>query len=806
MNAAALRRRAHAEPAAAALWYNPHMGRTPIRKAAAVFAAACALAATAGEVPFKADCATVSFDFGGRTLSIGPFEARCRAGASVSFSAERADDGVVRVRVAESAPGALEDVRTGAASAALKSLWYGNGHYVLRPGAFSIDSNGHANSTSFDGFDFENGVSVVMASTSPISELYHDPATRRCGIAANAPTVFTFVAGTNGAAECAIRYRRLFPPKAAPGVAGKTGRFCIDLWNGTLKDQTRLLRAVRAAGIGDDAVVYTHNWQRFGYDAGLPDVFPPNPKIGTAGDLREFLATAHAFGWHAGVHINTIDAYCDAPSFDPSAICRDSSGAWIKAWFNAFTEKQSYRVRPDRQAASAVMQLGTINGGGCAPDTVFVDVIGSLPSGVMEPGYGADGVKFDIPSVVRGYGAVFDAIREMQDAATGRRTFTASEAAHDFLAGHLDGGDCQWLELQREEGEYSWYPVADFEMAVKVPWFDMVNHKAFSLHGAGYSVRYESGRGALFHGMDSDDYLCAEILSGHPPMIECYTRDVSKIPAGIVEPIDIERSVAQASRHYMLLQKAISELAHSEIEDFEFAGGDPARQIVRWSNGTTVYANRGKKDWSPLPGTVLPQYGWFSTNAVTGTMSALRRENGLMVEESRHRGPDGKTACRRFVRNRDAAGVLPLVPAAAGRLDAGRLSVSVSFEKFGGRDTPETDITATLWLVRRKRTENQRTLPDFRLCDIAAKLGGTFDATVELPSGASGKYDLLVSLVKACDDPADAAKRLKTLGTDSFYTRYHIGRVETGKAFVPYVQPDGNLYERAFPAKEEKQE
>ena len=60
-----------------------------------------------------------------------------------------------------------------------------------------------------------------------------------------------------------------------PGVGTLLGRICLDLWWGT--DYDRLAADVaRAAKYGvRDAVFVKHDWQRWGYDFRLPDVFPP---------------------------------------------------------------------------------------------------------------------------------------------------------------------------------------------------------------------------------------------------------------------------------------------------------------------------------------------------------------------------------------------------------------------------------------------------------------------------------------------------------------------------------------------------
>jgi hypothetical protein len=191
-----------------------------------------------------------------------------------------------------------------------------------------------------------------------------------------------------------------------------------------------------------------------------------------------------------------------------------------------------------------------------------------------------------------------------------------SEAGHDQLIGYLDGSDCQHLQLS-PVGESFCIKLAckDWE---RVPWFDAVLHDKFSLHGVGYSSRYQGGRDRQGHGIESDDYVSAEILEGHALMI-----DRGAFGRGAV-------------RKYWLAQDFVRSIAVDEIENVEFVGGDIHKQIVAWKSGARVYVNRGADDWS-VAGKTLPQYGYFARNG--RIESGIERIDGVIVEQSR--GPSG---------------------------------------------------------------------------------------------------------------------------------------------------------------------
>lgn len=175
----------------------------------------------------------------------------------------------------------------------------------------------------------------------------------------------------------------------------------------------------------------------------------------------------------------------------------------------------------------------------------------------------------------------------------------------------------------------------------RIPWFPLVNHDRMVPHGAGYSARFENGRGELCHGVDSDDYISCEMLAGNPPMADCYSRDARDAEALVYRPLDMDRSLRQVVRKYWLMQPVTRELAMARVTAVRFADGDPNRIVVDWSTGMTVKVNRGEADWA-TDGHVLPQYGYRAWNPKTGTESKVyRHATGRVVEESAGREGDG---------------------------------------------------------------------------------------------------------------------------------------------------------------------
>ena len=117
------------------------------------------------------------------------------------------------------------------------------------------------------------------------------------------------------------------------------------------------------------------------------------------------------------------------------------------------------------------------------------------------------------------------------------------------------------------------------------------------------------------HGMYSDDYVCTEVLTGHPAMVSRpFGRDVV--------------------RKYWLTAAVMRALALRTIEQVTYAEGDLHRQHVLWSGGGTVWVNRGQNDWK-VGGTVLPPFGFLAavpTDSGALAKAGIIRQDGAIVE------------------------------------------------------------------------------------------------------------------------------------------------------------------------------
>lgn len=525
--------------------------------------------------------------------------------------------GVLRVRFqAENTPADqpwfaphLEDVSLGSFSEKAQRVYAGHGNVLTDPEAFELSFDGHRLATSHVGFDFSNGISLVEAVDLPPLNLQVTPETREYSLHVAHGATWTLIPSKQ-VWEGAKVYRQSNGLKSAGGVKQLAGRFAFDLWSGRYGDSSGQLQRAFRYGL-TDAVVIWHNWQRWGYDYRLPDIYPPNPRLGTEAELQAMIDACRQTGVLFALHDNYIDMYPDASDFSYERnIAFREPGKPVPAWLNEGRQAQSYRFRADRIGDYLRPNLELLHQK-LRPTAYFIDVWSSVRPYDY---WTSEGRFVDCVATRDEWGKQFAWIRDR----LGSDAPQISESGHDQLIGWLDGAQTNHLRVgEPVSGDRNW-TVWNIRCqdAERIPWFDFAHHDRFALHGAGYSNRYQGGLDARNHGIYSDDYLATEVLTGHPVMVS--------------EPFG--RNVV---RKYWLTQDLMRALAQRTMQSVEFVDGDLHHQHVQWSGGGDVWVNRGEGDW-PLPdsSTVLPSFG-FQGKVATGegvvTASVTRRE-GLVVE------------------------------------------------------------------------------------------------------------------------------------------------------------------------------
>lgn len=508
-------------------------------------------------------------------------------------------------------PPRLSEVSPGPFSEPVRRLYAGFGNVIAEPQApFVLGAGGEKLTTRHVGLEWARGLSLLMAVDNPPDSLEVNPEQRLYALHAHDEVTFTFIPETGtegrdtggGIWEAVKRYRELMALPRAAGVEKLAGRFVFDLWGGRYAESAAALQRAARYGLTEALVVW-HNWQRWGYDYRLPDIYPPNPQFGTLEEFQRLVQVCKANGILFAPHDNYIDFYPDATDFSYRHICFTAGGQPVRAWYNRGRDAQSYRFRPDHALPFVKRNLRLVREG-FAPTAYFIDVFSSIRAFDY---YDWDGNFHSYLETRDCWGEIFDFVREY----LGNAAPQISEDGNDWLIGWLDGGQGNFQRVDPHPPEDTWatWRVRCLE-AERVPWFDAAHHEKFVLHGAGYGSRYAGGLDQRDHGVGSDDYLCTTLLAGHPAMVS--------------QPFS--RSVVH---DYWLTHDLARILALVPLEQVEFAGGDLHRQIVTWANGATVYVNRGETDWE-VAGQVLPPFGFW---AEAGEVKAgIIRRQGVVAD------------------------------------------------------------------------------------------------------------------------------------------------------------------------------
>ncbi len=497
----------------------------------------------------------------------------------------------------------LTDISNGGFLTKAEEIYAGVGNVLKDPQAsFVLEADGHRLSTRHVGLRFENDLSLVLACSNPPDRLVVDPERKEYTLHSHLAGSFYLVPSGISPFDAAIKYRGMIELTPGPGVKQLAGRFSFDLWGGHYAATAEGIEKAARYGLTQSVVVF-HNWQRWGYDYRLPDIYPPNPDFGSLEDMKRLREVCRKNGILLAPHDNYIDIYPDCDDFSYDLVCFWQNGTPWKAWYNEGRKAQAYRFRPDKFLPILEKNLKLIRDG-FAPDAYFIDVFSSI--GAFD--YWTQEGEFHSMNESRDHWCeAFDKVREI----LGGDAPQISESGVDWLIGHLDGAQCNHIGVNKGTTGFSWtMECADTE---RIPWQDAVIHDVFVLEGAGYSYRYAGGKSIRDHGIHSDDYISAEVLTGHPAMTDTVFNRASV-------------------RKYWLLHDFMNEIAGQKITSIEFVGDNIHRQKVVYGNGTQVWVNRGESIWTLPDGKELPNYGFWAQGPTTNAGIHLR--NGCIAEEA----------------------------------------------------------------------------------------------------------------------------------------------------------------------------
>jgi hypothetical protein len=528
-----------------------------------------------------------------------------------------ADHGVLRI--AWDMPGTVRDARgtpcftklaLGPADRKPTRIYLGFGAVYDEPGAFTLPYGGVQLGTRHIGADYAGGLSLVQATDLIPDRVACVPSDNRFALETPYDACFLLAPSAHGAYAAARAYRAVCGFEKARGVDGLLGRVCLDQWGGDYRAAADDLDRAAQYGL-NHAVFVKHDWQRWGYDYRLPEIYPP---AGGLKPFREMREAARRAGMLFAPHDNYIDFYPDAEGFSYDHIVFQADGSPFKAWYHPERNAQSYRWRPDAFMPWLSTNMTRMREG-FAPDALFIDVFTSI---APFDTYDRSGSFHSRAETVKGWREAFDTSRRL----LGHNAAMLSESGHDALIGSIDG-------VQADH----WRPDAwlkTYKDADRTPWHDMVTHGKMVLFAGGLGHRYDDTEG---HGYGSDDYLSNTVLGGRGPMCD--------------GPFS-RRSVMT----YWLLHDVCDALARADMETHAF-GATVRQQHTTFGKGGQVWANRGARAWTVAEGRLLPEYGFYVQTPkaeagvllLNGHRAGFAKSEGAFFADARPQ-PDPETDCR----------------------------------------------------------------------------------------------------------------------------------------------------------------
>ena len=613
-----------------------------------------------------------------------------------------ADHGVLRI--AWDMPGAVRDARgspcftklaLGSSDRKAARIYLGFGAVYDEPGAFTLPYGGVQLGTRHIGADYAGGLSLVQATDLLPDRVACVPSSNLFSLETPYDACFMLAPSAHGAYAAARTYRDVSGFEKARGVDNLLGRVCLDQWGGDYRVAAKDL--ARAAKYGlNHSIFVKHDWQRWGYDYRLPEIYPP---AGGLEPFREMRAAAKRAGILFAPHDNYIDFYPDAEGFSYARVVFQADGTPHKAWFNHGRDAQSYRWLPDAFMPWLTANMKRMHES-FDPDALFTDVFTSIQPFDF---YDRSGAFHTRAETVKGWRAAFDTSRRL----LGHRAPMISESGHDALIGSIDGVEAD-----------HWRPdcwLKNYKDADRTPWHDMVTHGKMVLFAGGLGSRYDEDPR---HGYGSDDYLSNTVLGGRGPMCDGpFSR--------------------RAVMTYWLLHDVCDALARNEMETHAF-GATVRQQHTTFGKGGQVWANRGTNTWALSDGHVLPKYGFY--------VQTRKAEAGVVLL-SGHRASFAKSADSFFVDARPQPDPEP---------DCRVETRVVAAERLGPRAyrvTVEWNVLAPLepgyvpfvHIGRTSADENERIEAQANLAFDLAQLTkpGTFRASMDVrlpPDFAPGDY------------------------------------------------------------------
>jgi hypothetical protein len=294
---------------------------------------------------------------------------------------------------------------------------------------------------------------------------------------------------------------------ASPYMSQLAGRMVFDIGGGTLATIASQLAHLGDYGI-NHCVAIVGNWQRLGYDNGLPLQYPASVALGGDAGMREIGSAAQANSCLYALHENYTDYYPNYPEYNAAATMRNPDGSQLFAWLNPTTGIQSFATKPGLFITNAQTQSPFIHKE-YGTNATFIDVNSSATPWWRQDYDPATVGSASFGPYRDGSIALWAYERNVE-----RSSVLGEGRYHWFWSGLLDSVEAQF-------GAES-TPITNGLDAPLFVDFDLTRiHPLQVNYGMGYYDRWMPGGTTITSTAELDAYRMQEIIFGHSPYLTC---------------------------------------------------------------------------------------------------------------------------------------------------------------------------------------------------------------------------------------------------------------------------------------------
>lgn len=282
-------------------------------------------------------------------------------------------------------------------------------------------------------------------------------------------------------------------------------RVVLDLWRKTFAEASADVGEAAAYGFRD-LLVILHEWQKYGYDNGLPSVLPAGEMFGGDAALRALSERVRRTGGLFALHTGYVDVFPNSDVWNPAHLALDSQGNPIKGWFNPIVPIQGFVLKPTLARAYATMCESDIHAA-YGTTAAYLDVhTAILPAFKVDFDARAPGAARQSETLLR-YRDLVGFTRSMHAGPVIGEGFGFSLAV---WAGYIDAV---------EADPRSFFDYARDRPAVLAPVLPDYHLRGIrpllAPQGAGYFERFASSRVAPFRQEDIEAYRATTIAYGN---------------------------------------------------------------------------------------------------------------------------------------------------------------------------------------------------------------------------------------------------------------------------------------------------